>query len=380
MSSPPKEIVEEVKNGEIATAPTKPIERRRSKIFETAEKLQNMAKGSEIAPKVVEKPKKIFIPGVNVGGFKKEFERKASLTSSAPLLKNTSSVKNITSPTNGTAKTVKTPEINGTDAKSPKNIPSPPINATENQKPELVTVPKSPEKEVTTPKITPVQNKKIVNQNQPELISNQFESIPDQSKLIQNQSEPIKIQSESTQNLSESEPIQNQRSEQLVQTQSESSQNLSQANPEEEELKRKRQNAVNIISSAISKEGARKSKSRPSVLRKTPLPFGSSGRSASGNIASLPLSPETISLKNAISEENLEGELSRTPSDSKKSVAEIVLKSSTLPLQRKTAKAEIKLNYPAPKPATMEFTTEIAHHIEAPKEFSDRAPLSMKFR
>lgn len=57
-------------------APAKTFERRRSKIFETAEKFNQMASNVEN-----EKPKKIFIPGVNVGGAKRVFERKASLSS-----------------------------------------------------------------------------------------------------------------------------------------------------------------------------------------------------------------------------------------------------------------------------------------------------------
>ncbi|XP_050588286.1 uncharacterized protein LOC126921093 isoform X2 [Bombus affinis] len=56
--------------------PAKTFERRRSKIFETAEKFNQMASSVEN-----EKPKKIFIPGVNVGGAKRVFERKASLSS-----------------------------------------------------------------------------------------------------------------------------------------------------------------------------------------------------------------------------------------------------------------------------------------------------------
>lgn len=56
--------------------PGKSVERRRSKIFEAAEKFNQFAAGIEN-----EKPKKIFIPGVNVGGAKRAFERKASLGS-----------------------------------------------------------------------------------------------------------------------------------------------------------------------------------------------------------------------------------------------------------------------------------------------------------
>lgn len=68
--------------------PAKTFERRRSKIFETAEKFNQMASSVES-----EKPKKIFIPGVNVGGAKRVFERKASLSSitTPPPMKHTAS-------------------------------------------------------------------------------------------------------------------------------------------------------------------------------------------------------------------------------------------------------------------------------------------------
>ena len=71
-----------------ANVPAKTFERRRSKIFETAEKFNQMASTVEN-----EKPKKIFIPGVNVGGAKRVFERKASLSSigTPPPAKHTAS-------------------------------------------------------------------------------------------------------------------------------------------------------------------------------------------------------------------------------------------------------------------------------------------------
>ncbi|KAL7302382.1 hypothetical protein TKK_0005041 [Trichogramma kaykai] len=57
-----------------------PTERRRSKIFETAEKFNQLLQSTISAES--EKPaKKLFIPGVNVEGAKAAFERKASLSS-----------------------------------------------------------------------------------------------------------------------------------------------------------------------------------------------------------------------------------------------------------------------------------------------------------
>lgn len=77
--------------------PAKPVERRRSKIFETAEKFNQLSSTAEN-----EKPKKIFIPGVNVGGAKRAFERKASLSSvtTPPPTKATASKVIIDVPTN----------------------------------------------------------------------------------------------------------------------------------------------------------------------------------------------------------------------------------------------------------------------------------------
>lgn len=66
----------ELSNEVTNAASAKPVERRRSKIFETAEKFNQLSSTAEN-----EKPKKIFIPGVNVGGAKRAFERKASLSS-----------------------------------------------------------------------------------------------------------------------------------------------------------------------------------------------------------------------------------------------------------------------------------------------------------
>lgn len=172
--------------------PAKPIERRRSKIFETAEKFQNLISSSDSKSTVPEKPKKIVIPGVSVGGFKKEFERKASLTSTSP------------------------PKTKSPLAKK--------VSLDEEQK--------AAEKEEAKEKEETVA-----------------------AEESDKESEGVAVQ--------------------------------------ETERNEKLKNAVNIISSALDKDGARKSKSRPCMYRKPPVPFGASGRSASGSIGLLPtpLSP-----------------------------------------------------------------------------------------
>ncbi|XP_034239589.1 LOW QUALITY PROTEIN: serine/arginine repetitive matrix protein 2-like [Thrips palmi] len=61
--------------------PPRSTERRKSKIFETAERFNNLA-NTERKGSVVEKPKKILIPGVKVSDAKAAYERKSSITSS----------------------------------------------------------------------------------------------------------------------------------------------------------------------------------------------------------------------------------------------------------------------------------------------------------
>nr|CAH7752531.1 unnamed protein product [Callosobruchus chinensis] len=83
--SKPKPEKKAAKEAEVE-APAKPVERRKSRIFEAAEKFQSMLSPTESKPMLTEKekPKKVIIPGVSVDGFKKEFERKASITSASP--------------------------------------------------------------------------------------------------------------------------------------------------------------------------------------------------------------------------------------------------------------------------------------------------------
>lgn len=68
--------------------PTKPMERRKSKIFETAEKF-NKINTPDTQPKP--QPKKMILPGVKVSDAKKAYERRSSLASSTSLIRGSSS-------------------------------------------------------------------------------------------------------------------------------------------------------------------------------------------------------------------------------------------------------------------------------------------------
>ncbi|KAJ8912911.1 hypothetical protein NQ315_017241, partial [Exocentrus adspersus] len=249
----------EVKDGE-AEASNKPIERRKSRIFEAAEKYQSMMSPPEAKPMLTEKPRKVIIPGVSVDGYKKEFERKASLTSTSP------------------------PRLKGALSK-----------------------------------------KSLLDKK-------------DAEEDVQEETEDSKSETNKT---------------------------------DDSEMKERVKNAVNIISSALDKEGTRKSKSRPCMMRKPPVPFGVSGRSASGNITMIsslspPLGPKPF-VKPVFDKpeaKQIVDKLEELPvEENKTSSAEITFKSATLP--RKKTKAEIQLNYPMPKSTAMGFKTEMAHNVQA---------------
>lgn len=255
----------ENKESEPETPPPKLTERRKSRISEAAEKFQSLITPSESKPLLTEKPKKVIIPGVSVDGFKKEFERKASLTH------------------------------------------------------------------------TPTKPKSMLTKKEPQ--ENKVEEIVSQTKLI---TEPVTEQIEVEKQVT---------------------------NKTDEELKERERvrNAVSIISSALDKEGTRKSKSRPCMMRKPPVPFGVSGRSASGNIGIIsPLSPPSgpKPFVRSIFNKDEENIIQKPEDGNKTSAADMTMKSATLP-RRKTSRAEITLKYPTPKPATLEFVTEMAHNVEA---------------
>jgi hypothetical protein len=82
--------------GHELTSPTKPVERRRSKIFENGDKFNIFLNGSDSKSPTTEKPKKVFIPGVKVSDYKQAFERRSSLSSTLPVpIKNSSSKKTV---------------------------------------------------------------------------------------------------------------------------------------------------------------------------------------------------------------------------------------------------------------------------------------------
>lgn len=124
------------------TPPPKLAERRKSKIFETAEKfMMNDPKSP-----TQEKPKKVFIPGVKVSDFAKAFERKSSLTST-PSVKGSPSRKSISK---------ETPERKSPAKESPEAKPE-----TENSSQSTEQTEATPEPEAEERKPTEITDEKL---------------------------------------------------------------------------------------------------------------------------------------------------------------------------------------------------------------------------
>lgn len=272
------------------SASAKPVERRRSRIFEAAEKFQNMMSPNESKTSISEKPKKIIIPGVSVDGFKKEFERKASLTSTSP------------------------------------------------------------------PKLKTEQPKKAA-------VSEKTKS---ENEEITSAAAPRKSFVASSEKANVTEKLRNDESIKAAAA------NLT------EDRKEKVRNAVNIISSALDKEGARKSKSRP-MMRKPPVPFGVSGRSASGNIGLIsssliqPLGPKPF-VRPQFDNKNEKNNEVHDVKQSTNALNDLTLKSATLP--RPKVKNEVQENNIAQDKPTkaINYKSEAAHNIMAhPKLTTQRS-------
>ncbi|CAH2005031.1 unnamed protein product [Acanthoscelides obtectus] len=341
-----------------AEAPPKPVERRKSRIFEAAEKFQSMLAPTDSKPMLTEKekPKKVIIPGVSVDGFKKEFERKASITSaSPPKLKSTKSVDENNSVDNELAEEQQQ-KTSGTQKEA---VIQPDLEKTEDDRQELVRnavniISSVLNKEKETDGVIPVEPKQ-----DPEIMVEDIHK----ARVRHAVSVISSVLSDKEREFGFSPVESTQPSPQQAQQQPEKT---------EGDRNERVRNAVSIISSALDKEGTRKSKSRPCMMRKPPVPFGVGGRSASGNIGmiSSPLSPplgpkpfvkpdfQKLEVKQVVDQPE-----TKETDEPKTSSVEITLKSATLPRRKTTA--QISLNYPTPKPAPMGFKTEMAHTVEA---------------
>ncbi|KAG4075968.1 hypothetical protein HA402_003794 [Bradysia odoriphaga] len=312
-------------------------ERRRSKIFETAEKFQSANQTNS------DKLKKIVIPGVSVGSFKKEFERKASLTST-----------NLPTPTGERKLSL---EKQGSDSSGGQPTP------TESRKSSIGD---------SESVITPTEEKPAYIQQVKSMTDDTAASNDSKSSLTSFSLEEARRSMEnSIALLNQAKTESNNELDQLC----DKTKNFAVSDDNIKDRQEKLKSAREIIGNAIPV-------GRMCMgVRKPPVPFGLNGRSVSGSVvpsSSSASKPERRSVRLQMGSDPTDirtatvsvstvavGTLTETPESNttKTSRAEIVLKSATLP-RRKTAKTEIQLDTtPKNQPPPMRFQTEMQHII-----------------
>nr|XP_029718055.1 LOW QUALITY PROTEIN: uncharacterized protein LOC109412146 [Aedes albopictus] len=303
---------------------TKPAERRKSRILETAEKFQNMNNQNN------DKFKKFSLPGIpTVGNYKKEFERKASMNNSSAALR--------PSPYEMTRK-----------MESDYNSPD---QSCQSSGADLHT-PLSPSDEKIGSRDAKLDSEEIKESDSKSSVSS-F-SLEEARRSMENSIALLnKVRPEAS-------PV-----DQLCAK----TETVSMSDDNERE--RKLKNAREIIGNAIP----------IGRLRKPPV-YGANGRSATGGITLTnsqsskqfrfgPDVPEpkfdTMSVPRKVSV----GSISTAPTDeTKTSHAEITLKSATLP-RRKIGKVDVhgetqtkaESAAPAAQPSSMRFSTEMQHQM-----------------
>ena len=290
---------------------SKPVERRKSKIFETAEKFMSNDQKSSVQ----EKPKKVYIPGVKVSDFAKAFERRSSIP--------TASVK--ASPSKKAV---------GKDSKESSPVNKKPVTKPMEKKSES---PESKKLENNSSQVDKTQNKVVDKKKEesPKPVSKA--STPEEKNDKEQQQQPIPAN--------------------------------------DEKLKKLRDSARNVITSAIA-EDERKSNNKQ--ILKPPVPKTKTEDLDKRKNLTLQIGKETATVEvhtpentkflfepdnfndaqNTDNKENVE-----KPKEKKTAKLEITLKSNTLP--RRTTKAEVRLSSPQVKKEP-NFRTEVEHRVGDP--------------
>jgi hypothetical protein len=252
------------------TAVSKPTpEKRRSRILETAEKFQNMNNQNN------EKYKKFSIPGVSVGSFKKEFERKASLTDA----NNTATAANATN-NSSNKKSIDTKRDSHDNNTDVKKVPQDVVAATANRENDRVIKSNSNDR--------PNSNASSASRISDELTQSDSKnsvhsfSLEEARRSMENSIAML----QRAKNESRSKDVDNlcAKTESFTLQQSDSNN----SNDREKKL----QAARDIIGMAIPP-------SRLIGIRKPPMIYGLNGRSVSGGVIQTPSTPQPFKSTNS---------------------------------------------------------------------------------
>lgn len=379
---------EKSSGSEEVTSPTKTVERRRSKIFENSEQFNIFLRGSDSKSAVVDKPKKVFIPGVKVSDYKQAFERRSSLTSasSSSPIKNSASKKSIEQNSTNVAPNDISDELKNQDTLEPvlKSSDKSGISSKSKEQASSTLVDTAPSKQIMKDENSSVNsvdtnlsisksevNKEVVN-----------------DKTKPSESPKTSKDDESDLKLVPALQVTDKMSQQ------------------EKARIKKLKDAVEVISNAIAEETKRESGDSTPVRKisstKPPVPgLTEKSKTKSASTKSPPTTPsekKTVHTQlpadvksnvpenveksvpggrsageavqketDSVSAKQVEFDSDKNvPAKKKSSKVEITLKSATLP-RRRTSKAEIQLGFPSSKPADAvaagEYRTEVEHMV-----------------
>lgn len=220
-------------------------DRRKSRILETAEKFQSMNNQNN------EKYKKFVIPGVSVGSFKKEFERKASITSST---------------------------VGPLERKQRNSESTSRQNSQEDSGQETGTNMEEPVKPAAQTVASPPKPQQTIKESDSKSSVGSF-SLEDARKSMENSIALLKKEKSD----SDKEITRKQQQQQTIPTSAATPTSVPEFTGDGlSERERKLKNAREIISNAIPRLGGGSS---TSGIRRPPMPFGTNGRTPSGNLA-----------------------------------------------------------------------------------------------
>nr|CAD7424639.1 unnamed protein product [Timema monikensis] len=420
LGSPEKSPVSNILEDHVS--PTHQVERRRSSIFETAEKFNNLLSGAnEPRSPTSEKPKKVFIPGVKVSDYKQAYERKSSISGPSVLERKSSF--------SGPAPT--TPVKSSSSKKSLKptsDISKSDLTILNN---DLESNKESVDNSVQAKSLNNTQNLEVKSSSKSTILKN--------DKKDENEANNLKTLTQRSENLNGTVNEEKGEHTKEIVDEEDSDLKLVPALPvkdksvgQEQARIKKLKDAVEIISNAITEENKRESSvdsSRKVSSGKPPVPNDSKIKSKVGGNGPLsPKSPPTSPIDHAfgkktvrvqvgpndirlatvqvgspestkvpfvdtkrillaevpvnevqtsidedaeikaegqiVTDENTteDGKTSDQPTKKKTAKVEITLKSATLP-RRKTSKAEIQIGYPSNQVPKVQFHTEVAHMV-----------------
>lgn len=360
---------------EAASPPGKPMERRRSKIFETAEKFNNMSTSEPKSP-TSEKPKKVFIPGVKVSDAKRAFERKSSSAASVPgVVKTSGSKKSLDVKGEEIARAVPNESMSeanlsysAIEQPISNNLTSSEVNKTAEKLSDLVINGADEALQVqsentSTALVHPLQKTDQPPQQEEARMKKMKEAVETISNAISDENRKL-VPSDSQKKVSANKPP-----VPLSQDVKVKGKTVSTKSPPISPLDQ--QSGKKLVRVQVAPNDIRLATIQVGTPEENKVAVNEDAKMKEVLPDTTP--SESILLQKGNGEDTKEVKNTDASGKKKSAKVEIILKSATLP-RRKTSKAEIKLNSPSIPPT--EYRTEVAHMVGPSKLSTQRSEVA----